>query len=35
MILKGSGSEMLILHWFFNDFEGVGVGNVDFPLVFQ
>ena len=35
MIFGGSESKMLIFRWFFNDFDGVGVGNVDFPLVFQ
>ena len=35
MILTGSRSEMLIFQGFFNDFEVVGVGNVDFSLVFQ
>ena len=35
MIFGGSESKILIFHWFFNDFEGVGVGNIDFPLVFQ
>ena len=35
MIFEGSESKMLIFHWFFNDFCGVGVEHVDFSSVFQ
>ncbi len=35
MVLRVSGSKMLIFHQFSNGFGGVGIDNVDFPLVFQ